>query len=237
MTFSIIVAGATGAIGREVVIESIKDPRVSRVVALSRRELPPTDWASTFGQKIDLKQASQKLVVVPVDWERLAASRESYLKDDSRLCNAFTGNHFAAMCLGTTRKDAGSGEAFRRCDFDYVVAFGQAVKSHSQQLRCFSQISSQGASAGSWFLYMKTKGEADVAIAALEFSRTSVFRPGLLERGEKKRGVESFFGCFTTAMPVSKVAIALLRNLFDESQVQSGVQYFHNSDIYKLSAS
>lgn len=55
--------------------------------------------------------------------------------------NIFSQHEYAAICLGTTRKQAGSKENFIRCDFSYALAFLEA-------LLCFS------APAG-WDVYGK----------------------------------------------------------------------------------
>jgi uncharacterized protein YbjT (DUF2867 family) len=39
----------------------------------------------------------------------------------------------AFCCLGTTRKDAGSAEAFRRVDLDYVLAFAALARRHGDK--------------------------------------------------------------------------------------------------------
>lgn len=60
----------------------------------------------------------------------------------------------------------------------------------------FSLVSSKGANADSWFLYMKTKGESELSCKNLDFDRLSIFRPGMLQRGDESRLVErvgSFF--------------------------------------------
>jgi hypothetical protein len=49
----------------------------------------------------------------------------------------------------------------------------------------------QGANKKSWFLYPQTKGEVEENVKNLQFARTSIFRPGLLNRGELARTVES----------------------------------------------
>jgi len=50
----------------------------------------------------------------------------------------------------------------------------------------------QGSNKNSWFLYPKTKGLAEEAIIKLQFPRTSIFRPGLLRRGDLARGIENY---------------------------------------------
>lgn len=46
-----------------------------------------------------------------------------------------------------------------------------------------SLLTSTGSSSKSWFLYLKTKGVLEDDTKALKFDYTSVFRPGLLNRG------------------------------------------------------
>jgi oxidoreductase len=257
---SILIAGSSGAIGREVVKEAVADDRVARVVALSRRPIPKDKWLEAFGPTLDVTKAAQKLSVVAIDWEKLTnpLTRSDYLNapqtwhDSSSasppaIIEAFQQHHFVAMCLGTTRKDAGSAEAFKRCDFDYVSAFAQTVRDvaasegNRNVLKCFSQVSSQGADANSWFLYMRTKGEADrfVSQAGL-FPRVSIFRPGLLGRGDKARTVESIISCFVTPMPVKSVALAMIRDFLSpaapSSQSSGHVTVLHNGDINRIAA-
>jgi oxidoreductase len=59
-----------------------------------------------------------------------------------------------------------------------------------------SYVSSQGANPNSWFLYPKTKGEVEEALKNLKFQSTSIYRPGLLDRGSKARLVEKIAGTF-----------------------------------------
>jgi oxidoreductase len=205
---SVIVAGATGAIGREVVAHAVEHPGVSRVVALSRRAIPEAEWPTTF-PLVDLEKAKSKLVVQKVDWEELW--KNPNLAGDASVFNgAFANHNVAVNALGTTRKDAGSAEQFKHVDYDYGMTFANAVKTHSPSLLHFAQISSQGADATSWFLYMKTKGLVDNAVAQLQFPTTSIWRPGLLGRKDKARFVEKVFGMCVKPMPVETVGKAVL---------------------------
>lgn len=227
---SIVIAGATGAIGRELVIKCCSDASISRVVVLSRKEIAATEWPTVF-PSIDVDQAKQKLSSVSVDWEKLT------LDPTGAQWKAVFGDfQWAAMCMGTTAKDAGSAEKFRRCDLEYVSAFAAAVKKFSPGLTHFSQVSSSGACSSSWFLYLKTKGQADDATIACKFPRTSIWRPGLLGRKEKARSNETIFAWFTTAIPVEIVAEAILRdfNLNAATPGAGQVSYISNGEIYAM---
>lgn len=81
-------------------------------------------------------------------------------------------------CLGTTIRQAGSQAAFRAVDHDLVLAVAAAAKAAGA--RQFISISSVGASAGSGNFYLKTKGEVEAALRALNFDRLDIMRPGLL---------------------------------------------------------
>jgi oxidoreductase len=201
---SAVIAGATGAIGRELVRTLVSDARFSRVVALSRRSIPQSDWADVF-PGLDVAIARSKLTVAAVDWEAACTATRTgtapegtpAAADTALHVSAFQGHTHAANCMGTTKKDAGSAEAFVRVDHDYACAFMKLVAEHSSPASGvrYAQVSSTGADPKSWFLYMKTKGQTDL-----------ILRPGLLQRNDKARWNEKCFGWFTSAMPVATVA-------------------------------
>lgn len=58
-------------------------------------------------------------------------------------------------CLGTTRRDAGSDEAFRKVDLTYVL--DSATKAKAAGVTQFSIVTAQGSDSKSMFLYMRTK--------------------------------------------------------------------------------
>jgi uncharacterized protein YbjT (DUF2867 family) len=74
-----------------------------------------------------------------------------------------------AFCArGTTMKAAGSRAAFRRVDFDYIVAFARAALAAGA--RRFMLVSAIGANARSTIFYLRVKGETEEAVAALGVS-------------------------------------------------------------------
>lgn len=146
MKRSAAVAGATGLVGGHVLRRLLDDPGVARVIAPTRRPLPPHP-------KLDNP-------LIGAAWPALPPLDEAY------------------GCLGTTRRDAGSAEAFRAVDFDLAVAFARAAKTAGA--RRFGLVSSAGANAASRFLYPRVKGEAEKAVAGLGFGTLVVARPSLL---------------------------------------------------------
>ena len=91
-------------------------------------------------------------------------------------------------CLGTTIKQAGSQEAFRRVDYDYPVALAQAAaRDGAKRLLVVSAL---GADARSKIFYNRVKGEMEAAVRAAGVPKTYFFRPSLLSgpRAEPRMG-------------------------------------------------
>nr|CCC91817.1 conserved hypothetical protein [Trypanosoma congolense IL3000] len=295
-SMSLLVAGATGAIGRCVVRNALQRKEFTRVVALTRRgteEDPKAHFGLSLaesdssvvsaepkeGSSVVTAEQLSRLQPVTFDWEafcgfweRRHCSRavthpeknnvEAADEDSGEFYRKlFTGHTYVAMCLGTTRRDAGSAANFMRCDYDYVVAFAQAVQVFSgNDLRCFAQVSAQMANKNSWFLYPQTKGRADFAVEELKMPRLCIYRPGLLDRGEKTRTVEKIAKWFVSAIPVETCGRAIVRDFLHCSGGHDAVHseecrhlpcagrkgsapshsgeiyYFDNSDIVKESS-
>ncbi|WP_374526086.1 NAD-dependent dehydratase [Sphingopyxis sp.] len=81
-------------------------------------------------------------------------------------------------CLGTTIRQAGSQAAFRAVDHDLALACARAAKEAGA--RHMIAISSVGASSKASNFYLRTKGEVEDALRALDFERLDLLRPGLL---------------------------------------------------------
>lgn len=165
----ILLFGATGLVGRHVLDQALRDPRIDRIVAPSRRALPANAAGAAAAGKAD-----NKLENPQVDFDALPADASWWAAD-------------AAICtLGTTIRKAGSREAFRRVDVDYVKACAALAKRHG--VGRFALTSAMFADAGSRSFYLRCKGEAEDAVRALGFSGTIIVRPSLIggEREEKR---------------------------------------------------
>ncbi|MBX3506636.1 MAG: NAD(P)H-binding protein [Parvibaculum sp.] len=159
-----LVAGATGLIGGHLVTLLLADPAYEKVVVVARR---PLDGI-----------ASPKLQTVLADFNALDATLAGVAAED------------AFCALGTTIKVAGSQDAFRKVDHDYIVSFARAAKA-AGAVR-FLLVSAMGADANSAIFYSRVKGETERDVRSLGFDATHIFRPGLLlgERKEKRIGEE-----------------------------------------------
>lgn len=91
-------------------------------------------------------------------------------------------------CLGTTIKTAGSPEAFRKVDYDYVVK--TTALAQQQGANSLAVVSSMGADANSKLLYSRVKGEMEAAVQAQGWEKLYIARPSLLlgEREEFRLG-------------------------------------------------
>ncbi|MGL6069906.1 NAD(P)H-binding protein [Craterilacuibacter sp.] len=190
---SLLILGATGAVGQQLLAQALAHSDVACVVAPTRRALP----------------AHAKLKNPIVDFEALPADAPWWQAD-------------AALCaLGTTRKQAGSDAAFYRVDHDYVLA--AARHAHAAGTPAFVLNSSLGADAGARGLYLRTKGEAERDVMALGFASLAIVRPSLLDAGPRAqlRTGEEFglwldrhLGCLVPqkwrAIRVDKVADSML---------------------------
>jgi uncharacterized protein YbjT (DUF2867 family) len=170
----ILVAGATGLVGRHALSLLLADERVERVVAPTRRPLSP----------------HPKLTNPVTGFDPLPADAP-YWAADGILC-----------ALGTTRAKAGSAAAFRAIDLDLPIAIAKLVRSRGASR--FALASSMGANPASHFLYPRTKGELELALAALGFESLTIVRPSLIggEREENRRGESLMLRLFRLADPL-----------------------------------
>ncbi|KAI8148156.1 hypothetical protein BJV82DRAFT_654023 [Fennellomyces sp. T-0311] len=160
-----LVLGATGAVGKQVLLDLLKNGTYEKVVTVGRRPV-----------QLDDSVPQDKLVQKTVDFENLDASREDFKNVNDVYC-----------CLATTRHDAGSAEAFRRIDQGYVLNSAKIIAEENKSATSalspvhFLYCSSGGANKNSPFLYIQSKGQTEEGIAKTGFQRVSIFRPGYLE--------------------------------------------------------
>lgn len=184
-----VVIGATGATGRELVLQLLSNPKVDSVTVLVRRPFFTSE---------------PKLHEVIVDFDHL----ENY--------SDFIIGDVAFSTLGTTLKDAGSKEAQWVVDYDYQLKFAALCKMN--RIDTFVLLSSAQASKKSRFHYTKMKGLLEEGIKALDFSKLIIVRPGPIDRPNTNRKGEKYavktlkflnrIGLFKPYKPISTMFLA-----------------------------
>jgi len=162
-----LLLGATGETGRELLKHLCDCGQYTKVILVGRRKVEDGPTSDKVEQRV-------------VDFDNLDAHKKSFAGADVAFC-----------CLGTTRGKAGK-DGFVRVDYDYVVNSANILKDAG--CKQFHLLTSKGSDPNSFFLYPATKGKAEEAVKALNFDRTSIYRPGLLmcERQEQRTGEKIF---------------------------------------------
>jgi nucleoside-diphosphate-sugar epimerase len=151
MSKTAIVFGPNGLIGSQLLTLLFADADYAEVKVFVRRSLGIVN---------------SKLEEIITDFSDLDSLRK-HVTGDVVFC-----------CLGTTIKTAGSEKAFRRVDFELVR--WAAVAANENGIKCFLVVSSMGANADSKNFYLRTKGEMEKAVTALNFEKCIIVRPSML---------------------------------------------------------
>lgn len=212
MRTRVLLLGATGLVGSELLRRIEYDQRFTTSV-IARR--PP-----------------DKIVAAQVRW-----TIGSLSKIDS-LAPSFSVD--TVVCaIGTTRRKAGSEEAFRKIDHDMAVDAARMAK--QQEVSQFILVSAAGADPDSRIFYNRVKGETERDVARVGPKNLAILRPSLLlgERREFRAG--EVFGQLLSpfaprkwkGVPVEAVATTIVDQILNPP---SGVRVIENTAILARSA-
>jgi len=169
-----LVFGASGLLGSHVLARLLDHPSYDKII--------------TFGRQ-DLNLVHHKLEHHIINFERII-NHAHLIKGDDLFC-----------CLGSTRRDGGGKEGYRRVDFDYCLEIGQfaAVNKVNQVLL----VSTAGAHPKSFFFHNQVKGELENAYKKLNFWALHILKPSVIMgyRDEMRLGEE-----------MTKLATVLFKN-------------------------
>lgn len=156
---TVMVLGATGLVGGELLRQLLARREVARVVAPGRRHVTlPGDVPREHAAKLDARI---------VDFDRLEQGAD-----------AFNGVTQIFCALGTTIRQAGSQARFRRVDHDYPLEAARlGLKLGARQ---FLLVSAIGADPSSRIFYNRVKGEVERDIRSLGYRGVTIVRPSLL---------------------------------------------------------
>lgn len=159
---SVIMMGATGAVGGEALKVLIKMPQTKRLTLLGRRPIENLNSTVVEQHKVDVTQ--------PETYKDLVAGHQS------------------AICtLGVGQPSKVSNEDFLKIDKIAVVDFAKACKNAG--VRHFELLSSVGIDANSSNFFLRTKGELVEELKALNFERLSIFQPSMILTPTNRYGI------------------------------------------------
>lgn len=208
----VLLTGATGLVGGHLLRMLLNAPDIKSIAAPTRR--PLSDISGVFNPHDPQLTDALAQVIDPID--------------------------IVFCCLGTTRREAGSKEAFVHADYTLVIDTALVGKKLGAQHMLV--VSAMGANAHSPFFYNRVKGEMEEALIAQQWPRLTIARPSMLvgER-EKKRAGETLLAPLFSLLPgnlksidARDVASALLAEAL--SPAQEGVRILSSSQLRERAA-
>lgn len=168
----VLVTGATGLVGGHLLRMLLNEPRIHAITAPTRR--PLADMVGVSNPHDPQLTDALAQVTDPID--------------------------IVFCCLGTTRREAGSKEAFIHADYTLVV--DTALTGRRLGAQHMLVVSSMGANAHSPFFYNRVKGEMEEALIAQKWPSLTIARPSmLLGDREQQRTNERLFAPLFKLLP------------------------------------
>ena len=211
-----LILGATGATGKELVNELLKNPNFYKISVFGRR-VPDIDNKKLFKYKIDFSELNKIKKLLSGD--------------------------ILFSALGTTLKQAGGKKQQFLVDYTYQYEFAKiAVENGTKN---YSLVSSTGADKNSFFFYPKIKGELEESIKKLPFNKIQIFQPptlirqpALARKGEKI-GIKVFnklnkIGLFKSQKPLPVKILAKIMIDAALSKNSDRLEIFSTQDIAEL---
>lgn len=207
-----LIIGHTGSTGSALLDILIASPDCESIVAIGRRE--------------NLKHKGNSKLV-----QHILPNMLEIGNMDPKLVE---GANAAFCCIGTTFNDVfkkSKETEYHNVDFGIATGFAQLAKNANVDF--FSIITGDRSDSKSKHRMTRVKGETEDFVRSMNFSRTAILRPGLLNRGSGRRGwLEQIFTVFGTfGLPVSKLALGMI--WMSKNQQEKYVSY-ETVDIKKV---
>ena len=222
-----VVIGSTGLVGNLLLEKLAQDTAFGQIIAICRKRPLPCDV---------FKNPKIRVILFNFDkWPDLELQVKSFV--GNAVCSFF-------CCLGTTIAQAGSEEAFKKVDHDYVVQFAALAKvCRAEQLLVVSAL---GADKNSTVFYNRTKGEMEADVQNEFSGKTHFLRPSLL-LGDRKdfRFVERIailfaplyssllFGQFKKYQPIPAITVARAMARIGAKKITAGL-IIENHELFSI---
>ena len=155
-----IVFGATGFVGSHILSGLLNSPEYEQVTAVARKNLNITH---------------PKLRILIGDYDSLADLKSEITADE------------IFIALGTTKAKSPVEAEYYKVDHDYPVLAAQIAKERGA--KSVFLVTAVGANPNSKFFYVRTKGETERDVIALDFEHAHIFRPSMIMGNRKVRSL------------------------------------------------
>ncbi len=152
---NVIITGATGMVGKGVLLECLDHPSVDQVLTIGR-------------SKVDLEHA------------KLRQIEHADFSNFAPVADQLAGYDAAYLCMGVS--SAGMDEAdYTRITYDYTLALARVLADKNPGMTC-TYVSGQGtdSSESSRAMWPRVKGRTENALLKLGFKQAYMFRPGVI---------------------------------------------------------
>jgi uncharacterized protein YbjT (DUF2867 family) len=157
MSKKAILFGASGFVGSYLLDELLNNPDYEKVIIVVRK-------------KLDISHP--KLTMLTGDYHSLPDLKTTIAADD------------IFIALGTTKKNTPDKDEYYQVDHDYPVLAAKIAK--EKGARSVFVVTAVGPNANSRIFYIRTKGETERDILALDFEHTNFFRPSMIMGNRKE---------------------------------------------------
>jgi len=170
-----LLFGATGFVGSYLLDALLNSPDYDQVTIVVRKDPGITHL---------------KLQTLIGNLDTLPSLKEKLVADD------------VFIALGTTKKNTPDPKEYYRIDHDYPVTAARIAKENGAT--SVFVVSAVGPDANSSVFYIRTKGEMERDILALDYAHTHLFRPSMImgHRKEKRPMEKVFIGLFSVINPL-----------------------------------
>lgn len=218
---SIVMLGASGAVGTEALNTLLKLKNIQHITLLGRNPIPNINADFVQQHKISISDTN---------------SYSKYLE-----------NHTTAICtLGIGEPSKASKEEFIRIDKTAVIDFATVCKKAG--ITHFELLASVGINAKSKSFYLRTKGELVEALKELNFERLSVFQPSMILTPTNRYGISQAITLKVwphlnpiligglkkyRGIPVNILGEAMAKNIFNKGEAYEILQWNEFYSIIK----
>jgi uncharacterized protein YbjT (DUF2867 family) len=168
-----IVFGASGFVGSHLLSGLLNSPDYERVTAVVRKSL---------------NIAHPKLTTLIGDYDSLSDLKSEIFADE------------VFIALGTTKAKSPVEAEYYKVDHDYPVLAAQLAKERGA--KSVFLVTAVDANPNAKFFYVRTKGETERDVIALDFEHTNIFRPSMIvgNRNENRSLLEGALMKFWPAL-------------------------------------